>query len=363
MHSTNLQGKLVLEDGSVFYGKSFGFNQSVSGEVVFATGMVGYNESLTDPSYLGQVLTLTYPLIGNYGVPEEKKENGLAENFESDSIKVKALIVSNYSTRYSHWDAKRSLGEWLQQERIPALSGIDTRALTKKLREKGVMLGKIIIEEQEIDFYDPNKENLAALASQKQPQLFKAKQESRTVALLDCGAKNSIIHSLLKRGVSVYRVPWDYDLFSSGQEFDGILVSNGPGDPKQCVKTIDTLKQALAESVPTFGICYGNQLMALAGGADTFKLKYGHRGQNQPALEVDSKKCFITSQNHGFAVEKNSLKGLNLEASFLNANDDSVEGIAHKSKPFFAVQWHPEASPGPTDTQFLFDKFLGLMKR
>jgi carbamoyl-phosphate synthase small subunit len=363
MLSTALKGKLVLEDGSVFFGDSFGFNQSTAGEVVFATGMVGYNESLTDTSYSGQILSFTYPLIGNYGVPAPLQENGLAKNFESERIQAKALIVSDYCEQYSHWDAVKSLGQWLQDEKIPALSGIDTRALTKKLREKGVMLGKIIIEDQELDFYDPNQENLAANVSLKETQLFQAPQEKFKIALIDCGVKNSIIHSLLKRNVSVLRVPWDFDLFNSGQEFDGILVSNGPGDPKQCVKTIETLKQALDKSLPTFGICYGNQLMALAGGADTFKLKYGHRSQNQPVQEVGSMKCFITSQNHGFAVDKDSLKGSCLDASYLNANDGSVEGIAHKSKPFFAVQWHPEACPGPTDTQFLFEKFIELMKR
>ena len=344
------QTKLILEDGSVFIGDSFGAKQSTAGEVVFNTGMIGYPESLTDPSYQGQILTLTYPLIGNYGV--NKKQ------WESNSIKATALIVSDYSQQHNHWHAKTSLAQWLKNENIPALSGIDTRALTQKLREKGTMLGKIVFNSDRIDFDDPNKRNLVAEVSIKKPKLYK--NGRKTIALIDCGAKNNIINSLLKRKVSVLRVPWNYDLFKSNHKFDALFVSNGPGDPKQCHKTIGLLKQAMEYKIPTFGICLGTQLLGLAAGMDTYKLKYGHRSQNQPCLETGSKKCFITSQNHGFALRSKMPRGWN--AWFVNANDKTVEGIKHNSLPFMAVQFHPEATPGPVDTGFLFDKFLKVVK-
>jgi len=354
--------KLVFEDGTTFKGTSFGFPFSTAGEVVFNTGMVGYPESLTDPSYAGQILCLTYPLIGNYGVPAKKLENGLIKNFESHKIQVQALVVEDYSEGYSHHTASKSLGEWLKEEKIPAITGIDIRALTKILREKGAMLGKVIVNEKDTDSYNPNKENIVENVSIHKPISYgKGKKK---IVLLDCGVKNNIIHEFLKRGVQVIRVPWDFDFFAKDFEhndFDGLFISNGPGDPKMCKQTVTNIKKAMDNEVPTFGICLGNQLLALAAGADTYKLKYGHRSQNQPCYVVGEKRCFITSQNHGFAVDEHSLPS-DWVAWVKNANDDTVEGISHRHKPFFSVQFHPEASPGPKDTNFLFDKFLGALK-
>ncbi len=357
----SLNAKLVLEDGTIFHGNSFGFPASTSGEVVFNTGMVGYPESLTDPSYAGQILCLTFPLIGNYGVPDKILENGVIKNFESHKIQAKGLVVVDYSENFSHHEAKKSLAEWLKGEKIPAITGIDVRALTKILREKGTMLGKIIVDDAEVELYDPNKENLVADVSIHKPITYG--KRGKKVLLIDCGVKNNIIHSLLHRNVSVARVPWDYDFFSKENklDFDGILISNGPGDPKMCAETISNIRKAIEKEIPTFGICLGNQLLALAAGADTYKLKYGHRGQNQPSYIVGEKKCFITSQNHGFAVNESTLpKGW--LPWMRNANDETNEGIRHKSKPFFSVQFHPEANPGPQDTGFLFDEFLKVLK-
>lgn len=356
----SLRARLVLTDGLTFEGISFGSNFSVSGEVVFNTGMVGYNESLTDPSYHGQILCLTYPLIGNYGVPEKIMEHELIKNFESDKIQIKGLIVNQYSLNHSHSTAVKSLGDWLKEEKIPAITGIDVRALTQVLCEKGTMIGKIIIGD-DTDFYDPNKENLVEKVSQKTASHYG--EHGKKILLIDCGAKNGIIHSLLTRNVQVTRVPWNYDFFSkeANLDFDGIMISNGPGDPKMCIETITSIRKAIEKEIPTFGICLGNQLLALATGADTYKLKYGHRGQNQPVYLVNEKKCFITSQNHGFAVNENTL-AKDWEAWMRNANDETNEGIRHKTKPFFSVQFHPEANPGPVDTGFLFDEFIKVLK-
>ncbi len=356
-----MNAKLVLEDGTSFEGTSFGFDASTSGEVVFNTGMVGYPESLTDPSYAGQILCLTYPLVGNYGVPKKTLENSVISNFESHKIQVRGLVVVDYSEHYSHHAASESLGEWLKAEKIPAITGIDVRSLTKILREKGTMLGKIIINEEETELYDPNKENLVQGVSIHKPLFYGDKNSKKKVLLIDCGAKNNIITSLVNRGAYVIRVPWNYDFIGSDLKFDGILISNGPGDPKMCVATIENIRKAMWKNIPTFGICLGNQLLALAAGADTYKLKYGHRGQNQPAYIVGTKKCFITSQNHGFAVDEKTLPK-DWEPWMRNANDDTNEGIRHKTKPFFSVQFHPEANPGPKDTAFLFDKFLEGLK-
>lgn len=354
------KGKLVLEDNTVLEGISFGSHHSVAGEVVFNTGMVGYTESLTDPSYNGQILVLTYPLIGNYGVPgKEKDEFGLEQFHESNKVHVAGLIVSNYSTQYNHWQATRSLAEWLKKENIPALTGIDTRALTKKLREKGVMLGKIVFEDTEPEFCDPNKRNLVAEVSI--PEIQERGKGKPKIALIDCGTKNSIMRSLLQRKCSIIRFPWDYDIFNGKYEFDGLLISNGPGDPKQCKETINTIKKGIEYGIPIFGICLGNQLLALAAGGDTFKLKYGHRSQNQPCLLPGTKRCFITSQNHGYAVNEKTLPS-EWQPFFTNLNDGTNEGIKHESKPFYSVQFHPEANPGPKDTDFLFDKFIKKIK-
>ena len=350
--------KLVLEDGSVFEGFSFGSDVSVSGEVVFNTGMVGYPESLTDPSYKGQILVLTYPLIGNYGVPSNERENGILKHFESDGIKITALVISDLSENHSHWNSAKSLSEWLKENNIPGLYGIDTRALTKKLREKGVMLGKVVFE-KDAKIEDPNKRNIVAEVSCKEKTVYNENGKKRVI-LADCGAKNNIVRCLVKRDCPVIKVPWDYD-FVEEEKYGGIMISNGPGDPKMCRETIAIIKKAMEKNVPIFGICLGNQLLALAAGADTYKLKYGHRGQNQPSMDVKTKRCYITSQNHGFAVDVKKLPS-EWEEWFVNANDGTNEGIRHKKKPFFSVQFHPEANPGPKDTEFLFDEFLGMIK-
>jgi carbamoyl-phosphate synthase small subunit len=348
--------KLVLEDKTEFLGTSFGYDGPISGEVVFNTGMMGYPESFTDPSYKGQILTLTYPLIGNYGVPGNETENGILKNFESEKIHISGLIVSEYSERYSHWNAKKSLSDWLIENKVPAIQGIDTRALTKILREKGTMLGKIILD-KDIETYDPNIDNLVEIVSIKNKKIYG--RGKIKILLIDCGVKLNIIRCFLKRNVSVIRVPWDYDF--SKEDYDGLFISNGPGDPKMCKTTIANLSIAIKQDKPIFGICLGNQLLALAAGGDTYKLKYGHRSQNQPCLQFGTKKCYITSQNHGFAVDIGKLPS-DWEPSFINANDGTCEGIRHKKKPIFSVQFHPEASCGPVDTEFLFDDFLRLIK-
>lgn len=348
---------LTLEDGTQFNGISFGAEKSISGEVVFNTGMVGYYESLSDPSYRGQILVFTYPLIGNYGVPSRKSEHNLLEYFESDYIHPSALIVSDYSNSRDHWNAEKTLSTWLKENDVPALSGIDTRALTKRLREKGTMLGKITFR-QETEFDDPNKKNLIREVSIRQPISYNEEGNTRII-VIDCGVKYNILRSLIKRNCHVIRVPCAYDFFHLS--FDGVVISNGPGNPKMCKETIALVKKCLEKGMPTFGICLGNQIMALAVGANTYKLKYGHRSQNQPCLEVGTQRCYITSQNHGFAVETKTLPQ-DWEAWFVNINDNTNEGIKHTSKSFMAVQFHPEHSPGPVDTEFLFDTFLRTLK-
>jgi len=349
---------LILEDGTEYQGLSFAAEESISGEVVFNTGMVGYYESLTDPSYKGQVLVLTYPLIGNYGVPSKEVKGDLPKNFESDRIHASALIVSDYSFSHNHWNAVESLADWLKKQHIPALYGIDTRALTKKLREKGTMLGKVVFD-KDIKFYDPNRENLIKKVSVQEPIVYN-EAGKRRIIVIDCGVKYNIIRCLIKRDCCVIRVPYNFDFFQ--QSFDAVIISNGPGDPKMCRETIVLVKKCLERKIPIFGICLGNQLMALAAGANTYKLKYGHRSQNQPCLQVGTKKCFITSQNHGFAVDDRSLPEGWLPW-FVNINDNTNEGIRHKHLPFMSVQFHPEHTPGPVDTEFLFDTFLERAER
>lgn len=351
------KGRLVFEDGSVFYGSSFGFNKPAAGEVVFNTAMIGYPESFTDPSYKGQILTLTYPLIGNYGVPGDEIIDGISKYFESDKIHLSGLIVSNYSEQYSHWNAKKSLAEWLKEHKIPALEITDTRMITKKLREKGTMLGKILVNGN-IDFFDPGKVNLVNEVSVKQPVVHK--KGTKKIVLVDCGTKNNIIRNLTGRNITVIQVPWNYDF--QHLDFDGILISNGPGDPKACTSTIANLKKALENEQPIMGICLGNQILALAAGADTYKLKYGHRSANQPVIDLQNKhRCYITSQNHGYAINPKTLKE-GWEEWLINANDSTNEGIKHKNKPFFSAQFHPEHFPGPDDTNFLFEEFLKAIK-
>jgi len=349
--------KLILEDGSTFQGYIFGSKKKVSGEVVFNTGMVGYPESITDPSYYGQILVLTYPLIGNYGIPNDEKKDDISKNFESDKIQVKGLIVSDYSELYSHWNAKKSLSEWMLEHNTPGITSIDTRELTKKLREKGTLLGKIVYDKYNTPFKDPNKQNLAKEVSINKPIIYK--KGKKKIILIDCGVKNNIIRAFLMRNFSVIRVPWNYNFLN--EKVDGIILSNGPGDPKKCVDTIKYTRVAISKNIPILGICLGSQILALAAGADTYKLKYGHRSQNQPCIEAGTKRCYITSQNHGYAVDSNTLPE-DWREWFYNNNDATNEGIIHISKPFFGTQFHPEASPGPDDTEFIFDMFIRSMK-
>ena len=347
---------LLLEDGTRYEGLSFGSEQSMAGEVVFNTAMTGYTESLTDPSYKGQILVATYPMIGNYGIPGDQQTDNIPDFYESDKIHVQGLVVDDYSFEYSHWNAAKSLADWLKENNVPGVFGIDTRALTKRLREKGSMLGKIIIDDNVPADYDPNKDNLVAKVSCKEVAHYG--DGNKTVALVDCGVKNNIIRCFTKRGVKVIRVPWDYDFTTL--EYDGLFISNGPGDPKMCVATIENLRKALQQDKPIYGICLGNQLLALAAGFDTYKLKYGHRSHNQPVLREGTDRCYITSQNHGFAIDTNTISG-DWSAWFVNVNDGTCEGIRHKTRPIFSTQFHPEACGGPVDTEFLFDEFVKLI--
>ena len=366
---------LILEDGTTFQGFSFGATVPVSGEVVFNTAMTGYPESLTDPSYSGQILVPTFPLIGNYGVPPMTMENGLPKFFESDKIHIKALVISDYSFEYSHWNAEKSLDEWLKKHNIPGIYGVDTRQITKIIRERGVMLGKIMNEElrmkngeqdnssfftlySSFPFEDPNKKNLVAKVSCKEVETYG--NGDVKIVLVDCGCKYNIIRCLINRGATVIRVPWDYDF--TQLDYDGIMLSNGPGNPAMCGKTVENIQKAIKIGKPVFGICLGNQLLSLAAGATTYKLKYGHRSHNQPALEVGTNHAVITFQNHGYAVDTATL-GKDWEPYFVNLNDGTNEGIRHKTKPFFSVQFHPEAASGPNDTEYLFDKFVALCKK
>ena len=382
------QAKLILDNGTEFYGWSFGAEKEISGEVVFNTAMTGYPESLTDPSYAGQILVMTYPLIGNYGVPETGiNENGLPSFMESDKIHVKALVVADYSETFSHWNAKESLAAWLKREGIPAITGVDTRRLTKVLREHGVMMGRISLipypspkgdgsySPQESCVENYGSVNWVEKVSCKEVITYKiedsklkiedsveAKHHHKRVVLVDCGVKANIIRCQLKRGVEVVRVPWDYDF--NQLEFDGLFLANGPGDPEQCGVTVEHIRKFLAnEQVrPCMGICLGNQLLARAAGAKTYKLKYGHSSHNQPVRKVGTNQCFITSQNHGYAVDDTTLPD-DWEPLFINMNDGSNEGIRHKTKPWISAQFHPEACSGPVDTEFLFDEFVALVDK
>lgn len=349
---------LVLSDGTKFHGKSFGYDAPVSGEVVFNTAMMGYPESLTDPSYAGQLMTLTYPLVGNYGVPPFTIEpDGIATFMESDRIYASAIIVSDYSEEYSHWNASESLADWLKREKVPGITGIDTRQLTKVLREHGVMMGQILFDDEPENIPSAEYEGINWVARVSCKDIIRYNEGAgRKVVLVDCGVKNNIIRCLVNRGVEVIRVPWNYDY--TDMDFDGLFLANGPGDPDMCVEAVDVLKKQMSLSrKPICGICMGNQLLAKAGGATIYKLKYGHRSHNQPVREVGTNRCYVTSQNHGYAVDASTL-GNDWRELFVNMNDGSNEGIRHLSHPWFSSQFHPEACSGPVDTEFMFDRFI-----
>lgn len=355
---------LQLSDGTEFHGKSFGYEQPVAGEVVFNTAMMGYPESLTDPSYAGQLLTMTFPLVGNYGVPPFTfdKQTGLPDFMESDRIYASALIVSDYSEQYSHWNAVESLGEWLQREKVPGITGIDTRELTKVLREHGVMMGKILFDDEPNNVPEADYEGVNFVDRVSVKEIVRYNEGAgRKVVLVDCGVKANIIRELIQRGVEVVRVPWNYDY--TDMMFDGLFLANGPGDPDMCSEAVEIIRKQMSRSrKPICGICMGNQLLSKAAGATIYKLKYGHRGHNQPVRMVDTQKCFITSQNHGYAVDARTLDK-DWEELFVNMNDASNEGIRHKENPWFSSQFHPEACSGPVDTEFMFDKFVETLKQ
>jgi carbamoyl-phosphate synthase small subunit len=357
--------KLVLEDGTTMVGACFGAARPAAGEVVFNTAMSGYVETLTDPSYKGQILVTTYPLIGNYGVPAPREPGSIAGPYEADRIQVQGLVVQSYMDAYSHHAAARSLGQWLESEGVPAVTGIDTRTLTRKLREHGTMRGWIFPAELDLERAKRTahtvemREEVFKLVSPKEVVRYEGGQHK--ILLVDAGAKDNIVRCLLKRGVSVVRAPWFARLGELAKECDGIMLGNGPGDPKDLAPLIEQVRSLLGSFPrPIFGICLGNQILALAAGGDTYKLPYGHRGVNQPVQDLLTRRCYVTSQNHGYAVRDSSLPS-DWEPWFVNINDGTNEGIRSRSRPFFSVQFHPEASPGPEDAGFLFDDFLRLV--
>ncbi len=362
-----MNGTLILSDGTRFSGKLFGAQAVSHGEVVFNTSMAGYELSLTDPSYRGQILCFTFPLIGNYGIPPSRlDEFGMEIDFESEDVHVRGVVVDDLSKNFSHHKAEKSLSDWLEQKGITGISGIDTRALTQKLREHGVMLGQIVPDDvsplQTIE--DPNLINLVDEVSVKEVKVLEPQDYCGiTIAVIDTGIKNNILRSYLRRGVRIIRCPWDVDLSTIEHDFDGLFIANGPGDPEVVAPVIGkNINLCREQGKPVFGICLGNQVLSIAAGAKTFKMKYGHRSANQPCLEVTTQKAVITSQNHGFAVDADSLPS-DFEVWFTNLNDDTVEGVRHKSEAVFSVQFHPEACPGPEDTQYLFDHFLDVIRK
>jgi len=361
-----------LANGKVFSGIGFGYPSIRSGEVVFNTGIVGYTESLTDPSYSGQILCLTYPLIGNYGVPDRNilDEFGLPKFFESDRIQCSGLIIHKLSDIASHWSCVKTLDEWLYQEKIPGIYDIDTRELTKIIRHDGVMMGIISSSKTDLEKLDVSKafekdryddKNFMQTVSSRNIRVY-GNSYDKVIALIDTGTKFSIIRNLLKRGYKVVQLPWNasFDQVMSIKP-KGVVISNGPGDPKMCQETIETAKQLIEKSIPTLGICLGNQILALSAGADTFKLKYGHRGQNKTCMNIENNQSYITSQNHGYGIDPKTLEMTGFETWFFNPDDQTIEGIIHKNKPALAVQFHPEASPGPYDCTFVFDKFTKII--
>ncbi|MDR3782804.1 MAG: glutamine-hydrolyzing carbamoyl-phosphate synthase small subunit [Candidatus Nitrosotalea sp.] len=368
----NKFGVLILEDGTVFEGMGFGYSTTVFGEAVFNTGMTGYTEALTDPSYSGQILTLTYPLVGNYGVPDPmaKDSDGIRKNFESEMIQARGLVVHELSLTASHWNLSLTLDEWLYNEKIPGISGIDTRELTIKLRTSGVMMGALAVSDTPIDISELKKrltsakkyndEEFMNTVSTKEPQIFGSEYES--IVVIDTGVKNAILRNVRSLGYKVIKVPWNYSIEKIlSYNPKGVVVSNGPGDPLKCGETMKTAKSLIEKNIPTLGICLGAQILGLAGGANTYKLKYGHRGQNKSCIDLDNNQVYVTSQNHGYCIDPESLKNTDFKLWFTNADDKTVEGIKHKQKKIIAVQFHPEASPGPFDCMFIFEELKKLI--
>ncbi len=369
----NKHGKLILSDGTVLDGKGFGYQTTVFGELVFNTGMVGYTETLTDPSYAGQILTLTYPLIGNYGVPDPSlmDKSGISQFFESDRIQARGLVVHELSEVASHWNLTMTLDEWLHNEKVPGISGIDTRELTKKLRIGGVMMAALVVSDSEIDV-ESVKKQLAATKSYSSEEFMdqvSTKEEhtygsdSESIVVIDTGVKNAIIRNIRDLGYKVIKLPWNATIEKVlSYNPKGVVLSNGPGDPEKCPQTIQTAKQLIEKNIPTLGICLGAQIIGLAGGAETYKLKYGHRGQNKSCLNLQNNQVYVTSQNHGYGIDPNSLGKTDFELWFTNTDDNTVEGIKHKQKKVIAVQFHPEASPGPYDCKYVFEELKSLIK-
>lgn len=354
-HEDLIPAKLVLANGTILSGFAPKWQQETTfGEVVFNTGMTGYEEALTDPSYSGQILTFTYPILGNYGVSDNK------DHFESDKIHVQGIICQNIFTSPKHHDQVSTFLEWLQINNIPIISGIDTRYLTKIIRKYGVINGAFVFGDNVIPdkFPDAMLTDWVKLVSPKETKTYG--NGKYKVILINCGSKQNILNNLLKFDVTVKVVPYNYDYLN--EEYDGIFLSNGPGDPKMCIRTITLLKAALQQAKPVYGICLGSQLMGLAIGANTYKLKFGHRGQNQPCIDLDSGKCYLTSQNHGYAVEEASLPA-DWMVNYRHLNDNTVAGIRHKTKPLVAVQFHPEAAPGPHDSHFFFKQFIAALEK
>ena len=368
---SDLKALLILEDGSFWKGRGFGFLRKVFGEVVFNTGMVGYPEAFTDPSYLNQILVMTYPLIGNYGVPElVYDEYGLPIGFESEKIQISGLVVQEACKIPSHPSSKYSIHEWLYREGVPGIEDIDTREITKRLRNKGVMMGALVVSEDEInedeiyaELKRVEKYDAKFIAPPKiEPRIYG--ERGPLVAFIDCGAKVSIIRNVLKQGFRIVRLPYDTDfdeLISYNPK--GVIISNGPGNPKKFTKTIELIKSIIDSRIPTLGICLGNQLIALSYGANTFKMKYGHRGQNKPCINLQENRVYITSQNHGYAVDPDSLKGKSLKIWWINADDSTIEGLIDLERRVISVQFHPEANPGPNDTLFVFEIFKKIVEK
>lgn len=394
-----MDAALVLDDGTVLGGEGFGSPTTAHGELVFNTGMVGYTETLTDPSYRGQLLTLTYPLVGNYGVPDpsDRDEDGIPRHFESDRIQARGLVVHELSLTASHWRLSMTLDEWLHGHGVPGISGIDTRALTKRLREGGVMMAALAVAApgDKVDA-DAVRKGLASArrydseefmgevstasdvrygvrapppgqppARSDQPAGGTSPSQADArgpVVVIDTGAKNAIIRSVRRLGYGVVRVPWDTPAGRiMAMDPSGVVISNGPGDPQRCAATIETARALIDGDVPTLGICLGAQIIGLAGGARTYKLKYGHRGQNKSCLNLDDGQVYVTSQNHGYCIDPDSLGGTDFDLWFSNTDDRTVEGIRHRSRRCIAVQFHPEASPGPYDCRFIFERLGALM--